>query len=432
VTRSPLSTRVLTGPAPRLVLEQAELRVVSGPDRGTRVPLGIDSVTIGSGAECDLVLHDETVSARHAEVSLGAGGYLIRDLGSKNGLLLGDWPVDRAPLVDGMRLKLGGSALLVKALGSSAEIELGQPRAMGQLVAHSLKMRAVVAALERLAPAEITVLLEGETGSGKEVAAQALHAASPRRGGPFTVFDCGAHPAGLIASALFGHERGAFTGADAARPGALEEAHGGTLFLDEVGELPLDLQPMLLRALDAREARRVGGKLFSFDVRVVAATHRNLAEEVRAGRFRQDLYFRLAASRLRIPPLRERRDDIPILAHGFAQEVDASLGPELLALLSAYDWPGNVRELRNTVARAAISPDPAFVAPQRARAGLPPLPEARRQAADDFERDYVDRALRLAGGSVSRAAELAGVSRQMMTRLVARHRRPAGDGSGSA
>ena len=426
MTRAPLSTRVLAGPAPRLVLEQAELRVVAGPDKGTRVPLGIDSVTIGSGAECDLVLHDETVSARHAEVSLGAGGYLIRDLGSKNGLLLGDWPVDRAPLVDGMRLKLGGSALLVKALGGTAEVELGQPRVLGPLVAHSVKMRAVLGTLERLATAEITVLLEGETGSGKEVAAHALHLASHRRGGPFVVFDCGAHPAGLIAAALFGHERGAFTGAEQARPGAFEEAHGGTLFLDEIGELPLELQPVLLRALDSRSARRVGGQVVSFDVRVVAATHRNLAEEVRAGRFRQDLYFRLAAARLRVPPLRERREDIPILAHAFAEELGCGLGPELVSLLTAYDWPGNVRELRNTVARAAISPDPAFVAPEGARAGLPPLPDARRQAADDFERDYVERALRLAGGSVSKAAELAGVSRQMMTRLVARHGRPEG------
>jgi DNA-binding NtrC family response regulator len=414
-----LATHILEGPTARLTIEQAELRVSAGPDKGARLALGLDSVVVGSAADCQLVLHDNTVSSRHAEIRLDERGYHIRDLGSKNGVRLGEFAIDRAPLADGMRLRLGGTTLQVKRTGGPAEIALGQPRSFGELDAHSVKMRAAVATLEKLAASELTVLLEGETGTGKEVAAHALHRASPRAGGPFVVFDCGAQPPGLAASALFGHERGAFTGADVTRTGALEEADGGTLFLDEIGELPLDLQPYLLRVLEARESRRVGGPVQRHDVRVVAATNRNLAEEVRAGRFRQDLFYRLAVARVRLPPLRERREDIPLLAARFAGELGTRLGPELIALFSAHDWPGNVRELRHTVSRAAFQPDDALVAP--GRPALLPLPEARRIAGDEFERDYLERALALAGGSVSRAAELADVSRQMMTRLVAKH-----------
>ncbi|HWM87612.1 MAG TPA: sigma 54-interacting transcriptional regulator, partial [Kofleriaceae bacterium] len=338
-----ISTRLFEGDHPRLVIDRAELRVVKGPDKGLRVPLGIDSLVIGSAPECQIVLHDETVSSRHAEVLLTARGYVVRDLGSKNRILIESWPIERAPLTDGMRLQLGSTTLSVSHTGGEAEVELGAPRGFGRLVARSIKMRAVVAQLEKLAASDIAVLIEGETGTGKEVAAHALHAASPRAGGPFVVFDCGAHNPGLIASELFGHERGAFTGALATRVGVFEEADGGSLFLDEVGELPLDLQPSLLRALESGASRRVGGNaLVRHDVRVIAATNRNLVEEVRAGRFRQDLYYRLAGARVRIPPLRERPEDIAILAGELAAATGADLSPELLAVLAAHDWPGNV------------------------------------------------------------------------------------------
>jgi DNA-binding NtrC family response regulator len=419
-----ISTRLLEGDHPRLLVERAELRVVRGPDRGLRIPLALDSLVIGSAPDCQVVLHDATVSSRHAEIVLTARGYLVRDLGSKNGVLLGSWPIERAPLSDGLRLTLGGTVLAVHHLGGEDSYALGAPRELGQLVAHSVKMRAAVAELERLAATDVTVLVEGETGTGKELAAHALHAASPRAGGPFAVFDCAAQVPSLIAAELFGHERGAFTGADAARPGLLEEAEHGTLFLDEIGELPLELQPVLLRVLESRTSRRVGGTAERrHDVRVVAATHRNLAEEVRAGGFRQDLYYRLAAARVRLPPLRERPEDIPLLAGLFAAEAGARLSPELLAVLAAHDWPGNVRELHHAVTRAAIDPDGAVLAPALDPDAPPlePLPIARRAAGERFERDYLERALALAGGSVSRAAELAGVSRQMMTRLLARH-----------
>jgi DNA-binding NtrC family response regulator len=428
-----LSTRLFEAGDARLEVDAAELRVVAGPDRGTKVALGTDSLRIGSAADVELVLHDATVSARHAEIQIGARGYLVRDLGSKNGVLLGSVRVERAPLVDGQRLRLGETVLVVRALGRAHAVPLARPGSFGGLVAASVKMRAVVATLARLAESELTVLLEGETGTGKEVAAHALHQAGLRAGGPFVVFDCGAVPPGLVASELFGHEKGAFSGAHARRDGLFAEADGGTLFLDEIGELPLELQPVLLRAIETHATRRVGSVHEQrHDVRVVAATNRNLAEEVRGGRFRQDLFYRLGGARVRLPPLRERPEDVTVLASRFAAQAGLALSPELLAVLGAYDWPGNVRELRNTIERAAAAGGPLELgaAHQREASGrqlfveggrLVPLTEARALAGDAFERAYLEEAIARAEGNLSRAAELAGVSRQMLTRLVAKH-----------
>jgi DNA-binding NtrC family response regulator len=357
-------------------------------------------------------------------------GYSIHDLASKNGVRLGSVWVTRAPLFDGARIALGDSTLLVKARGGRHAIDLAQPGRLGGLVAHSVKMRAVAATLARLAATDATILIEGDTGTGKEVAAHALHGTSSRAGGPFVVFDCGGVSAPLIAAELFGHERGAFTGADAARPGLLEQADGGTLFLDEIGELPLDVQPSLLRMIETRTVRRLGGNQeITGDVRFVAATNRNLAEEVREGRFRADLYHRLAVARVRLPPLSERPEDIPVLAGIFATEQGVTLTREMLSLLSAHGWPGNVRELKNSVARLAVADHPfhadesdRFAPVWRPPAGdFPPLADARRRAQDDFERAYLEETLRLCDGNVTHAAERAGVSRQQMTRLLARH-----------
>jgi DNA-binding NtrC family response regulator len=430
-TPRPLSTHVAEIGPGRLELDAAELRVVGGPDKGARVRLGSTTLAIGSAPDSGLPLHDPTVSSRHAEVLVEARGYVIRDLGSKNGVLLHGWPIERAPLCDRMQLRLGRSTLQVRALGLRDAIPLVTPGTFGALVAHSVKMRAAVATLAQLAASDVTVLLEGETGAGKEVAARALHDLGARARAPFCVFDCGAVAPALIAAELFGHERGAFSGADAARAGLFEQAEGGTLFCDEIGELPLDLQPMLLRAIETRSIRRVGGAgERRCDVRVVAATNRNLEEEVRAGRFRKDLFYRLAVARLRLPPLRERPEDIPVLARHFAAELGVVLPVELGAVLSSHGWPGNVRELRNVIARLAAQPaslgellpaaggarDPLFDG-----ARLRPLSEARGQAGDEFERRYLTEALARADGNISAAAELAGVSRQLFTKLVAKH-----------
>ena len=430
-----LATRVDESGPGRLELDAAELRVVAGPDRNLRQPLDEHGLVIGTAGDCGLVLHDPTVSSRHAEISLVSDGWIVRDLGSKNGVRLHGWPIERAPLAAGMQLRLGKTTLQVHALKGRHAIALERPGQFAGLVAHSVKMRAVVAQLTQLGPTETTVLLEGETGSGKELAAQALHAASLRAGEPLVVFDCGAVAPTLAAAELFGHERGAFSGAAHDRPGVFEAAHGGTLFLDEIGELPLDLQPLLLRAIEQRMVRRIGGRQDrACDVRVVAATHRNLAEEVRAGRFRKDLYYRLAVARVRIPPLRERPEDLPLLARTFAVELGLALEPELVAVLASYEWPGNVRELRNLIARQAAQPasaaqllreqsaaSAASADPVFAGVGLRPLHEARTHAGDAFERRYLLEALARAEDNVSRAAELAGVSRQLFTRLIAKH-----------
>jgi DNA-binding NtrC family response regulator len=433
VSTEPLSTRVVEQADARLEIEAAELRVVSGPDRGTRVALGADSLLIGSASDADLVLHDPTVSARHAEIAAGPRGYLVRDLGAKNGVLVGTVRVERAPLADGQRLRLGESVLAVRALGRTLAVPLAQPGMFAQLVAISVKMRAVAAALARIATSDITLLIEGETGTGKEVAAQAVHAHGDRAGGPFVAFDCGAVSPALMVSELFGHEQGAFSGAAGRRDGLFAEADGGTLFLDEIGELPLELQRVLLRAIETRTSRRVGGSHdVRHDVRIIAATHRNLGEEVCAGRFRQDLYFRLTAARVRLPPLRERVDDIPALAGQLAAQAGVALSPELIAVLAAHSWPGNVRELRNTIERAAVMGGPLELGAARGvdiglrrcfvdGPGLVPLSEARTRAGDAFERAYLEEALERADGNLSRAAELAGVSRQLITRLAARH-----------
>jgi DNA-binding NtrC family response regulator len=427
----PLSTRVVEGGAARLEIDGAELRVVGGPDRGLKVTLGADSLRIGTAPDCELVVHDPTVSTRHAEIAVTRHGYLIRDLHSKNGVLIGRVPIERAYLVDGLRVELGETVLTVHATGDTQSIALSAPGRFGEMIAYSLRMRAVAAELERLARSETTILLEGETGTGKEVAARAIHAASNRSGGPFVVLDCGAFPHGLLAAELFGHERGAFTGAEQARAGLFEQAEGGTLFLDEIGEMALDLQPVLLRALESRRTRRVGGQReIAHDVRLLAATNRNLAEEVKTGRFRQDLFFRLAVARVRLPSLRDRPEDIPVLAGMFAAEVGFAIPPELLSALEAHPWPGNVRELRNTIhsaAAGAASPfavDRAPAEPPTFRDGdrVRSLPEARHLAIDEFEKSYLEALLVAAGGVVSRAADLAGVSRQLLTRLLAKHR----------
>jgi DNA-binding NtrC family response regulator len=420
-----LSTQIVEGPTSRLELDGAEVQVVSGPDRGTKLELGADSILIGSSQECQLILHDPTVSTRHAEIVVSASGYAIRDLGSKNGILLGTTLIERAPLQDGMRLQLGTSAISIRSTNERQTINLSAAGEFGQLVAHSVKMRALVSILERLASSDASVLIEGETGTGKELVAQSLHEASARKHGKFVIFDCGAVTPSLMAADLFGYEKGAFTGADSAKAGLFEEADGGTLFLDELGELPLELQPLLLGAIERQVSRRVGGRSdVRHDVRVIAATNRNLGEEVRAGRFREDLFYRLAVARVRVPPLRERPEDLPRLADEFAQEVGIVLPTEALAAFSAYEWPGNIRELRNLVFRLAVDPNATVEASSGISEDdmlLRPMPEARRIASSEFERRYLENVLERAGGKISHAAELAGISRRVFTSLVAKH-----------
>ncbi|WP_438001517.1 sigma 54-interacting transcriptional regulator [Sorangium sp. So ce185] len=434
---------------------------VALPDRRTlTAPLDLRPIVVGAGADCDLVLADPRASRRHCEIRLTEQGVLLRDLGSKNGTLIRDVRIREAFLPPGVPATVGGSEIVVGPAGPAAVLPLSAADAFGEAAGRSLPMRALFARLERAAPTDETLLLLGESGTGKEVLARAIHARSRRKDGPFVVVDCGAIAPNLVESELFGHARGAFTGAAAARPGLLEQASGGTLFIDEIGELPLDLQPKLLRAIEGRQIRRLGSNEWvPFDARIVAATHRNLRAKAQEGSFRADLYFRLSVVEVHVPALRERKDDLPLLVERFLAARDppralADLPPGALALLDAYDWPGNVRELRNTVARLVLFPEllheivgAAPPAPQgldpsgaASSGGAPsgeapagpgdarlrrllelPLPEAREVVLEELERAYVTEKLRQHGGNISHAADAMGVSRQLVHRLIQRH-----------
>src|SRR6201990_2235426 len=322
------------------------------------------TITIGAMEDNDLVVSDETVSRYHCKIEQTDTGYLLVDLGSTNGTFINRVRIKEAYLKPGCTIGLGNTEVKFHAADEKVEILPSRKEKLGRMVGRHLKMRELYAVLEKIAPTATTVVIEGETGTGKEVVAQTIHDLSPRSAAPIMVFDCGAVPKNLIESELFGHEKGSFTGAIMTRQGLFEMAHGSTLFLDELGELPPELQPKLLRALEQREIRRVGGtRSIKVDVRIIAATNRMLEEEVRSGRFRQDLFYRLSVVRLFLPPLRERTDDIPLLVesclhdHAYTRLPDGNrkcshLAPEALELLQAYRWPGNVRELVNAVERA--------------------------------------------------------------------------------
>jgi two-component system, NtrC family, response regulator GlrR len=417
--------------------------LVHAPGGEQRVSLGVHPLVLGTHAECDVVIADPSLSRRHCQVALVEQGVLLTDLGSKNGTFVRDVRVREAFLDPGVPASAGGTRIEVELAGAPELLPLSLGASFGEAIGGTVVMRALFAWLERAAVSNETVLLLGESGTGKEVLARAIHDRSARRDGPFEVLDCAALAPSLVEAELFGYERGAFTGAESARQGVLERAHGGTLFIDEIGELPLPLQPKLLRALESREVRPLGSTAFrGFEARVVAATHRDLRRAVAAGAFRGDLYYRLAVAEARVPPLRERRADIPLLVERFlaAQtppRTMADLPANAMALLGAHDWPGNVRELRNTVARLLVFPslgrelfDGGMAAGGGEDDGLCSLPyaEARAAAGETFEREYLTRQLRRHGGNVSRSAAAMGISRQFLHRLLKQYGMRRDDG----
>jgi transcriptional regulator with PAS, ATPase and Fis domain len=424
----------------RVRLKGAVVDVTSGPDAGVSLPVGT-ALLVGSGVGCDLRLRDPLVSRKHLELRAATSGVHLVDRGSLNGTHLGSARIYELLLTESADVRLGGTTLAIRLLAETVDLDLSTRTRFGDAIARSAPMRHVFDLLERAAKNDVTVLLEGDSGTGKEVLAHALHQESARREGPFVVVDCGAVQPNLLESELFGHERGAFTGAVAARAGAFEQANGGTIFLDEIGELPLEAQPKLLRALENRSFRRVGGtQTVQVDVRVVAATNRKLREAVRQREFREDLFYRLAVVHVTVPPLAERKEDIAVLAEAFLRRVtgqaDAQVPPDLLRLLVAYDWPGNARELRNVIERFATfdRTDPHLLfggGPARERAapgaldaldlasfeGLP-YHEAKRQLIDAFHRAVLPRVVERAGGSVPRAAELLGIPKASLYRML--------------
>ncbi|MEO7096004.1 MAG: sigma 54-interacting transcriptional regulator, partial [Polyangiales bacterium] len=427
----------MLGRSSELHLVAMDLLVVDGPDAGQQFRLDPGTSRLGTSAGCQVRLTDKTVSRVHCELELQRSSVRVVDDGSTNGTTIDGVPIQRADLRPGPLLRVGSSSLRLQRSDEPLVVPLSKLDHFGdasaRLLGRSVEMRRIYAILERAARSDVTVLVQGETGTGKDVVARALHAASPRKGGPFVAIDCGSIAENLIESELFGHARGAFSGAVGERTGLFEEANGGTLFLDEVGELPIGLQPKLLRALETREVRRVGSNLArKVDVRIVAATNRPLGRAVNEGTFREDLFYRLAVVEVHLPPLRARRDDIPALAQHFHDRITGSPSPlpeGLLRSMSDRGWPGNVRELRNFVERIVslgwmpASPEgpevpsgakPVAIGPPPDLAPLIstelPLKEAREAWNERFEQLYLRALLARTGGNVRRAAELAGVN----------------------
>ncbi|MBK6515113.1 MAG: sigma 54-dependent Fis family transcriptional regulator [Polyangiaceae bacterium] len=432
-------TEIISRDASGLKLRSRKIRVdvVAGPQSGQSFDLAGPEVRVGSARGAELLLLDGAVSRHHLTLRVERGRVRVIDAGSRNGTLLDGVSIRDAYARADSSVTAGNTQLRINLLHDEVLVPLSSRERFGALVGTSPAMRVVFTLLERAAAVDDTVLLEGETGTGKELAAEALHEESARSGGPFVVFDCSAVAPTLMESELFGHVRGAFSGAVADREGALEAADGGTLFLDEIGELPVDLQPKLLRALERLEVRRVGSNApVRVDVRVVAATNRNLAEEVARRAFREDLYYRLAVVRVALPPLRERPEDIPLLVEHFCRQRAQQgrpvvpFGDRVVRGLMGQAWPGNVRELKNAVARAisigagAESAGPASVPASAAVSGRidlsVPLKEARDRMCDLFEEQYLRLALTETGGNVSQAARLAGVNRKFIQRAVRR------------
>ncbi|MEJ7602659.1 MAG: sigma 54-interacting transcriptional regulator [Kofleriaceae bacterium] len=427
--QDPRVTEALGGGVIRADIRECRLTL---PD-GTVHPFATERLVIGADARADLVLADPTLSKFHCEIRITDGGCFVRDLGSRNGTTVDRIPILEAPLRDGAVLGLGRTELRFEVGHQRRERVLSRHDHFGRLRGASVPMRAVYALLEAAAASTTTVLLQGESGTGKDLAAESLHLESPRREGPFVVVDCGAIPGPLLEAELFGYEAGSFTGATGTRIGAFEASHGGTLLLDEIGELALDLQPKLLRAIDRREIQRIGGSTrIPVDVRVVAATNRDLRQEVNARRFRSDLYFRIAVLVVTMPPLRERTTDLPLLVAAILDDLGdresamarSLAGGELLPELLRHGWPGNVRELRNYLESALVRQDHAIALttpPNEPAIDVAlPLRVVRETWSRHVERRYLERLLMVHGGNVSAAARAAGVDRVHLHRLLSR------------
>jgi len=414
-------------------------------------------ITIGAMDDNDLVLHDETVSRYHCKILQEGESYVLLDLDSTNGSFVNRVRVREAFLKPNCTIALGKTEIKFLPVDERVRVVPSEQTQYGDLIGKDVKIREIFGVLEKIAPTDTTVVIEGETGTGKEVVARSIHRTSLRADRPFMVFDCGAVPENLIESELFGHEKGSFTGAIMTRQGLFELASGGTVFLDELGELNLDLQPKLLRVLEQREVKRVGSnRPIRVDVRVIAATNRDLEAEVAAGRFREDLYYRLSVVRIRIPALRERRDDILLLADYFLRNHPANRTPDgvpriagftpaAAETLLGYGWPGNVRELLNVIERAVSFSDSSVIdvrdlpdhvvgtagilgsgslalgSTDKSASVDVPFKEAKERWVASFERDYILGLLRKNRGNISHAAREADIDRKYFRKLMRKY-----------
>ncbi|HRH00754.1 MAG TPA: sigma 54-interacting transcriptional regulator [Polyangiaceae bacterium] len=441
------------------VLELRGGRLALDGEPPTTVTIGSDPIVIGRDPSCGLVVADSGVSAMHAEVVATPRGVRLRDLGSKNGTWVGDLRVVDAYLGEATSFWIARTEVQFEPT-KPEKVDLPDTDHFGPLWGKSAPMLDLFRRLQKASETELTVLIQGETGVGKELVAQAIHEASPRRGGPFVVVDCGAIAPTLAEATLFGHEKGAFTGAATARESPFLEANGGTLFLDELGELPGDVQPKLLRALAERRVKAVGSNAYQpFDARIVAATRRDLEGAVNAGTFRSDLYFRLAQVRAHAPPLRQRLDDLPGLVRHMLDQMGNKaawrrVNRATLDRLLRYDWPGNVRELRNAVAVAlalgdekepldlagALGLKSSAKSAKSAKSGTAAegagveatatrgYHDAKRDALQQFERAYFTQLAEATDGNVAEISRRTGLQRTHVRRYLRLHglREPRG------
>lgn len=427
-------------------IRKTKLLVISGPLQGKEFLITKEEFSIGSGKQNDLVLADTTVSKRHCEISMSENGYRIRDLDSTNGTYVQGIRIATAFLNPGAEFQIGKTHIIFCPLQESRDIPLSTNEAFGGMLGRSTAMRRIFHLAETYAPTDATIMITGETGTGKEIMAEEIHKHSPRAKKPYIVIDCASMARELIESELFGHVKGAFTGANADRQGAFEIADGGTVFLDEIGDLSQELQPKLLRVLEKREIRRVGdNRIRKINVRIICATNRRLDEEVNAGRFREDLYYRLSVVQIELPPLRRRKEDIPLLAKRFLTDLHGNDAmnqvlhfDETMEVLKRHDWPGNVRELRNLIEVAFYASsrpvdlsaflglgrfmpqikdrdeEPSFTADR-------PFKDAKNDLIEDFERGYLQDLLNRNGSNISQSAREAGIERAYLQRLIRKY-----------
>ena len=459
-------------------LRKAKLVVTDGADKGKEAIIGKARIYVGRSSVNDLALTDKSISGTHFELNAAEEGYLLRDLGSTNGVTYAGLRVREIFLKPGCTFKAGNSTFKFLHSDEVVEIPLSNEDRFGTVLGRSVPMREIFSTLEKVAPSDLTVLIEGETGTGKEMVARSIHQMSRRKKKPFVVLDCSSIPKDLMESTVFGHEKGSFTGAVSQHKGAFEQANGGTIFMDEIGELDINLQPKLLRVLENRELKRVGGdKTIRIDVRVVAATNRDLRRMVAEGTFREDLYFRLSVIQLGLPPLRDRKEDFPLLVDHFLElfadkrpdKKRLTISPNAMELIRQHTWPGNVRELKNVMERAVslcdgdviqrtdlqlrpsifdsassrggdephpiIAPSPALTAPPPSVDAIADDPdrtsiqidltrtykEAKQLILDQFEHDYVSRVIETHDGNISQAARSAGLTRYHLRELLKKH-----------
>jgi two-component system response regulator HydG len=398
---------------------RAALRVSRGPHTGRVILLERPVVTVGGTRDDDVVLAG--LPSRALRLQVARGRVVVEPVVGARVTLAGG-PVQVAtPAWLGEEIVVGGHGLVVE---QQVEHDASDADQFGDLVGASPPMRRVFGMLRRIAAHDHPVLLTGESGTGKELAARALHGHGQRGSGPFVPINCAALPEALVESVLFGHEKGAFTGATARQDGAFQAAHGGTLFLDEVGELRLETQAKLLRALESGEVVRVGSMVAETpDVRLVAATNRDLPAMVRQGTFRSDLYFRLSVLQVPLPPLRVREGDVPLLARSLLARLlpDARLEPSAVAALAAHDWPGNVRELRNVLIRARVLHGPVITGQAIHLDETYEVPPLVSDEVDDGTRAAILEALERSEGNRSRAAQLLGIPRSSLLYRMKRY-----------